>query len=418
MPFDSATSGLRAASADLKVIGNNVANANTTGFKASRAEFADVYAANVFGASATSAGNGVRLSGISQQFTQGTISFTDNSLDMAINGQGFFRLNDGGSIAYSRAGGFSADVNGYLVNSAQQRLTGYLADGNGNITGQMGDLRIDTSNIQPQATTAVGGALNLDANSVSPTDAWPTTAFGFGDPPPDPGTYNNSTTATVFDSLGNAHELSLYFVKGSANSWDVHALIDGVTVGATPAATLNFLADGTIDPATAQIEISGWQPLDPTGVANGASVQDFQMSFSETTQFGSPFGVNALTQDGFSTGRLAGIGIDASGVIFGRYTNGESKALGQVALANFADPQGLQPLGDTSWGETFASGGALLGTPGSASLGLVQSGALEQANVDLTQELVDLIIAQRNFQANAQTIRTADTVTQTIINLR
>jgi flagellar hook protein FlgE len=419
MGFEAGTSGLRAASADLDVIGNNVANANTTGFKSSRAEFADVYATSVFGASSTSTGNGVRLTDVAQQFTQGTVSFTNNNLDLAVNGQGFFRLNDGGSIIYTRAGAFSADREGYIVNSGQQRLTGYLGDGNGTVTGQLGDLRIDTSNIQPMQTGQVNGALNLDANSIPPAGAWT------GTYPPDPTTYNDSTSLTVYDSLGNSHELSLYFANQGANQWNTYALVDGVSYtlqdtasppGAAP--PLQFNTDGSIVQSTAQLQIVNWQPLDPTGAANGAASQNLAISLADTTQYGSLFGVNSLTQDGFTTGRLAGVDIDASGVIFGRYTNGQSKGLGQVALANFANPGGLQPQGDTNWAETYSSGAALLGAPGSASLGVVQSGALEESNVDLTQELVKLILAQRNFQANAQTIRAADTVTQTIINIR
>ncbi|MGA7981315.1 MAG: flagellar hook protein FlgE [Chromatiaceae bacterium] len=405
MGFEAGTSGLRAASADLDVIGNNVANANTTGFKSSRAEFADVYATSVFGASSTSTGNGVRLSDVAQQFTQGTVSFTNNNLDLAVNGQGFFRLNDGGSTIYTRAGAFSADRDGYLVNSSQQRLTGYVADADGTVTGQLGDLRIDTSNIEPSATERVDGALNLDANSVAPLAAWDDSNL-----PPPPSSYNNSTSLTIYDSLGNSHELSLYFVStGADREWDVHTLIDGEVVG--NAQQIGFDESGAIDPTTAEWQLAGWTPANAAG-------QPIDISLIETTQYGSLFGVNSLTQDGYTTGQLAGVDIDASGVIFGRYTNGQSKALGQVALANFANPGGLQPLGDTNWAETYSSGAALLGAPGSASLGVLQSGALEESNVDLTQELVKLILAQRNFQANAQTIRAADTVTQTIINIR
>ena len=417
MPFKTAVSGLQAASADLKVIGNNVANVSTTGFKSSRAQFADVYAASVLGSSSTAIGSGVRLADVTQEFTQGTISFTNNLLDMAINGQGFFRLSDAGSTVYSRAGNFHVDKDGFIVNSTQQRLTGYLADNNGAVTGQLGDLRIDASNIDPQATARVDAALNLDANSVAPALPWGG-PFAYGDPPPDPDSYNFATSLSVFDSLGNSHELSLFFAKTGANAWDVHTLADGVTVGASPAGTLQFNDAGTIDTATSQIDITGWQPLGLDGQPNGAAVQDLTARLTNTTQFGSEVGVNALAQDGFTTGRLAGIDVDASGLMFGRYTNGQSKPLGQVALANFANPQGLQPTGDTAWGESFASGPPLVGAPGSASLGVVQSGALEESNVELTAELVNMILAQRNFQANAQTVSTADAVTQTILQLR
>jgi flagellar hook protein FlgE len=412
MGFETATSGLSAASSDLDVIGNNIANSNTTGFKSSRAEFADVYAASVYGVSSTSTGSGVRLADVAQQFTQGTITSTNNNLDLAINGQGFFRLDDAGTTIYSRAGAFSTDRNGYLVNSSQQRLTGYLADANGTVTGQLGDLKIDTSNINPTATTQVDGALNLDANSTQPAQPWSDTSL-----PPDASTYNNSTSLSIYDSLGNSHELSLYFVNTGANAWDVHTLIDGAVVGGAHPLTFNS-AGAFDDPTTAAWTLTSWQPTDAAGNSNGAASQDVNISLAQTTQYGSTFGVNSLTQDGYTTGRLAGVNIDPSGVVYGRYTNGQSKALGQVVLANFANAGGLQPLGDTNWAETYASGAALLGSPGSASLGVLQSGSLEESNVDLTQELVKLIQAQRNFQANAQTIRANDTVTQTIINIQ
>lgn len=401
MSFNTAISGLRAASANLDTIGNNVANAGTTGYKSSRAQFADVYASTAHSKSANQVGNGVRLSGVQQQFTQGTLSYTDNSLDLAINGNGFYRLNDGGSIVYSRAGAFSTDSQGRLVNGSGQRLTGYLANDDGTITGQLGDLRLNTSNIEPAATATVGAGLNLSSDDSAPA----VTPFDVTDP----SSYNNSTSVTVYDSLGNSHELATYYVKTGPNAWDVHALIDGNSVGTQ---ALSFADNGAIDPASAQLSITGWDP------ANGAAVQDLVVDFTDSTQFGSSFSVNSLTQDGYTTGRLSSVDVDASGVITGVYTNGQSKAMGQVALANFANPSGLQPVGDTGWAETYDSGNPLLGAPGTASLGAIQSGALEESNVDLTQELVDLILAQRNFQANAQTIQAADTVTQTIINLR
>jgi flagellar hook protein FlgE len=409
MAFEAATSGLRAASADLDVIGNNVANANTTGFKSSRAEFADVYATSIFGSSTTATGNGVRLTDVSQQFTQGTVSFTNNNLDLAVNGDGFFRLSDGGSIVYTRAGAFSSDREGYLVNSSGQRLTGFLADGDGTVTGQLGDLKIDMSNIEPQRTGTVEGSLNLDANSEVPASDWD--ASDTATYPPDPATYNNSTSLTVYDSLGNSHELSLYFRKDDANQWTAYSFIDGERPTGGDSWELSFNESGVIADPTSATGTIQWTP-------DGAEAQTMEVVLGDTTQYGAVFGVNSLTQDGYTTGRLAGVDIDSTGIIFGRYTNGQSKSLGQVGLANFANPNGLQPLGDTNWAETYSSGSALIGAPGSASLGVVQSGALEESNVDLTQELVKLILAQRNFQANAQTIRAADTVTQTIINIR
>lgn len=409
MGFDAGTSGVLAASADLDVIGNNIANSNTTGFKSSRAEFADVYAASVLGGSSTSTGTGVRLANVAQQFTQGTIGATNNNLDLAINGQGFFRMDDGGSILYTRAGAFTTDQNGYIVNSSNQKLTGYLCDSLGNVTGQVGDLRIDTANIQPSATLQVDGGLNLDATSTAPGTAWTSPT----DPstPPDPSTYNNSTSLTIYDSLGNSHALSLYFVKDAADgTWNVHSLIDGTEVGTGQ--TVTFDSSGLVSGGSGSWTLPSWTP------PNGAAAQAINISLAQSTQFGSAFGVNSLTQDGFTTGQLSGVSIDASGIVFGQYTNGQSKALGQVALANFANPQALQAMGDTCWAETYSSGSALMGAPGTASLGVLQSGALEQSNVDLTKSLVDLIQAQRTFQANAQTIHANDTVMQSILRIQ
>ncbi len=425
MPFNIAISGINAASTDLEVIGNNIANVGTTGFKQSRAEFGDLFAAGTFTVG-NQTGSGVHLTDIRQNMAQGNITFTDNPLDMAIDGGGYFRLSDGGSITYSRAGSFHTDTEGYILNASGLRLTGMTALADGTLTGQYGDLRIDTSNIIPKPTGGVEVGLNLDSTDTTPTVAWNDPinnagTFAFGDPPPDPLAYNSSTSLAVYDSLGNAHGMSMYFAKtATANQWDVHVLVDGVTVGGTPADTLTFLDDGTIDPAAVlSIAAADWDPLDADGNPTGAiTPQPMDLGFAESTQFGSTFAVQALTQDGFTTGRLSGIDVDVSGNLYARYSNGRSKTLGQVALANFTNPDGLVSLGDASWAETFASGQPLVGTPGTASLGVIQAGALEESNVNLTQELVDLIIAQRNFQANAKTIETADAVTQTIINLR
>lgn len=422
MSFNVALSGIKAASGELGVVGNNVANASTNGFKSSRAEFADVYAASSLGTSSVAIGNGVRLASVTQSFSQGTISFSSNNLDLAINGQGFFRLNDGGSTTYTRSGAFLVDREGYIINSSAKRLTGYQADDVGNITGAEGDLKIDTSNLAPTQTSKVTVGLNLQSTAEAPDSPWvgsPT----FGSAPPAPDTYNNATSSTIYDSLGNAHILTVYTIKtATPNTWDVRAQVDGVDVDNSPTATpfqQVYTSNGAFDQANSDPIRISWAPLDGDGAANGASTpQVFTIDITQSTQFGSPFAVQSLTQDGATTGRLDSVDVDKSGVMFGRYTNGQSRAMGQITLSNFTNPNGLQPLGDTTWGETFASGSALVGEPGTASLGVIQSGSLEDSNVDITAELVKMIIAQRNFQANAQTIRTADATTQTIINIR
>ncbi|MAT95181.1 MAG: flagellar hook protein FlgE [Halioglobus sp.] len=421
MAFDTAVSGINAATADLGVIGNNIANSSTTGFKTSRAEFADVYATSLLGSGGNAIGKGVSLTSVTQEFTQGNISFTNNALDLAINGNGFFLLSDDGASLYTRAGNFQVDREGYLVTNQGHKLQAFQVNANGDINGQAGDLQLDTSLVDPGATSLATIIANLDSRETPPAIPFGGPFDAFATPPtvPDPDSYNATTSATVYDSLGNAHIMSMYFVKtGTANEWEVHSTIDGVTTSGPD--TITFQSNGKFDPGTLPIElsISGWNPLNADGTATGANAQDITVSLSQFTQFGSDFSVSSVVQDGFTTGQLLGLDIDDTGMVFARYTNGQARALGQVALAGFSNPNGLQPLGDTTWAETFSSGAATLSAPGSAGLGVLQSGALEESNVDITQQLVNMIIAQRNFQANAQVIQTEDTVTQTVINLR
>lgn len=406
MPFRIALSGLNAASSDLRVIGNNVANASTTGFKKSRAEFADIYAATNLGVTANAIGAGVKVASVNQQFNQGNITFTDNNLDLAISGSGFFRLNDNGVNVFSRAGSFGVDRDGYIVNSQGQRLTGYGADSSGNITGAIGDIQLSTADLPPQESNDVDLLANLDSRVG-------TLATGSFDPN-DPATYHNSTSFTAYDSLGNPRLTTLYFLRTGAGAWDMYMTVDGAQVNATAATAARTL---TFDSA-GQLTSPAVVATDNVPGSGGSAAFDMDIDLSGTTQFGSDFSVNSLNQDGYSTGRLSGIDIGESGVLTARYTNGQSQTLAQLALANFSNPQGLRQLGDTAWAETYESGAALVGAPGTGSLGLVQSGALEGSNVDLTEQLVGMITAQRNFQANAQVISTADTVTQTVINIR
>jgi flagellar hook protein FlgE len=421
MAFDTAVSGIRAATADLGVIGNNVANSSTTGFKTSRAEFADVYATSLLGAGGNAIGKGVTLSSVTQEFTQGNISFTNNALDLAISGNGFFQMSDEGAAVYTRAGNFQVDRDGFIVNNEGLRLQAFQVDTLGNITGQIGDLQLDTSLIDPNPTALVDITSNLDSRDTAPLVPFggPFDAFAAVPTAPDSDSYNATTSTTVYDELGNPHVLSMYFVKTStANEWETHTLIDGVTTSGPD--TLTFQSNGQFDPTTLPIEVSiaGWAPLNDVGLPSGASAQSFTVSLSRSTQFGSEFAVSTITQDGFTTGQLRGLEIDDTGVAFARYTNGQARALGQIAMANFTNANGLQPLGGTNWSETFSSGPATLGAPGTSGLGVVQSGALEDSNVEITEQLVNMIVAQRNFQANAQVIQTEDAITQTVINLR
>lgn len=407
MSFNTAISGLNAASTDLNVIGNNIANASTSGFKLSRTEFADVYPVSNFGVGTNTAGAGVKVQSISQQFTQGNVNFTNSALDLAINGDGFFRLSDSGAISYSRAGGFGLDNNGFISNKKGEHLTGYLA-ANGAVTGAIGDLQVSLADLAPSATTTGTIGVNLDATATVP-------AVVFN--PAVPASYNNTTSFTLYDSLGSSHLATTYFIKTGANAWTSRLYIDGnpATTGGTT--TLTFSPSG----ALATVNGAAVPPSTSASTyttTNGSNPLAFTLDYGQSSQFGSPFGVNFITQDGYTTGRLAGVDIDSSGVLRARYTNGQSLIQGQVVLSNFTNPQGLKPQGDTQWAETSISGAPLTGAPGTASLGLVQSGALEDSNVNLTEQLVNMITAQRNFQANAQVITTENNITQAIINMR
>jgi len=406
MSFQQGLSGLNAASKNLAAIGNNVANASTIGYKTARAEFADVFANSLAGSGGSQIGIGVALSSVRQQFTQGNIVTSANAMDLAINGSGFFRVSTNGVPTYTRNGQFSLDRDGYIVTNSGARLTGYVADAAGQVSASTpADLQISLANIPPQPTTRATMSLNLDSR-----DAAITPAFNINDA----GTYNSSTAMSVYDSQGNANTLTVYFRKTAANTWQVYGAANGAVLnGNAPLGTLNFGANGLL-PADTTMNVS--IPL-----TNGAaSPLAFPLTFpvTEMTQFGVNFAASALTQDGFTTGRIAGFSIGDDGTILGRYTNGQTRAQGQIVLANFVNAQGLGALGNNQWAETADSGQALVAAPGSGSLGTLQSGALEEANVDLTAELVNMITAQRIYQANAQTIRTQDQVMQTLVNLR
>ena len=660
MGFNTGLSGLRAASVDLDVTGNNIANASTVGFKGSKAQFGDLYASGFLSAGTNPIGDGVRVQDVKQSFGQGNVSFTDNGLDMAISGDGFFILNNGGETRYSRAGQFGVDKDGFVTNNQNMRVQGFTADADGNLSGIRGDLVIDSNNLAPRRTTLLETDVNLDAResvlenrsafligrpgvaepdsaqtnailnesftvtyrdgstfSSGQTPAALSAAYGANDlanyfngidglnasalteqtldatelesalaqsdfefsisvgengeagsatidrsslngnpptaidfaelltslpglsgvsaevengsvlirqnsgftletsfpnaptsitgegvtngflstlsaddsieslsseslssPPTTPNlganfnagaadpvitnqfnpldqrTYNHATSTTIYDSLGNSHELTQFYVKNlsptasnGSSQWSIYTQIDGETVGGTNqdpfVATFNASGelesvrdpDGNIS-NNGEILITDWEPKDANGVPNGADgpPQDpasvvtpipdpptssaFVVNLGGTTQYGASFGVNDQQQNGYTTGRLSGLDVSDSGVIFARYTNGQSQSLGQVALASFNNTNGLSPVGDTTWTETFESGQPIFGAPDTGTLGSIQASSVEESNVDLSAELVNLIIAQRNYQANAKTIETSNAVTQTIINLR
>ncbi|MEL7537875.1 MAG: flagellar hook protein FlgE [Pseudomonadota bacterium] len=404
MPFRIALSGLNAASADLEVTANNLANVNTVGFKESRAEFEAVYSSSTQTTSSAAIGSGVRLDDVSQQFAQGNVDFTNNALDIAIGGEGFFVLSGDGAVTYTRAGNFRIDNEGYLVSPDTSRLQGYLPTTPGEFNGgQLSDLQITTGANPPAATTRTDFDVNVPAGAAQPS----VTPFD----PATPASYNHSTSITTYDSLGNPHTSTVYFVKeAAANAWTAHVTIDGNTVGAGQAIT--FDATGNLStPAGGAFTLPAYDP------ANGASPINLNVDVAGTTQFGGSFAVNAISQDGSATGTLTGLEIDSDGILIARYTNGQSTALGKIAMSIFSNPQGLQQI-DGAWAATVASGEPILGEANVGRFGNLTSGALEASNVDLTEQLVNMITAQRNFQANAQMISTADSTTQTIINIR
>lgn len=406
MGFQQGLSGLNAAARNLDVIGNNVANANTVGFKSGNALFADVYANAVAGSSGTMAGLGTSVAAIQQDYAQGNISTSTNPLDMAINGNGFFRMSQNGVVSYSRNGQFHLDKDGYIVNAQGAKLTGYPAGPNGTVVASTpGELQVSAADINPSATTEAEVGLNLDSRKTAIT-----AAFNLNDP----ATYHHATSMSVYDSLGNEHTLSLYFVKTAANTWSVHAANDGTRVGTSAVGTLAFDSSGNINTTTTTLPFNLSLPV-TTGATTPMTVD---LDFTGSTQFGSIFGVNELSQDGYASGRLTGFNISGDGTIMGRYSNGQSRAQGQVTLASFTNLHGLQPLGNNLFAETSSSGQPVVGVPQSGSLGVLQAGAVEESNVDLTAELVDMITAQRVYQANAQTIKTQDAVLQTLVNLR
>lgn len=423
MGFQQGLSGLNAAAKNLDVIGNNVANSGTVGFKQSFAQFSDMYAASLSGSGALQIGIGTKVSNVVQQFTQGNVTNTTNPMDTAISGPGFFRMVDAaGAITYSRNGQFQLDKNGFLVNNQGNQVTGYMPVNGAIVQAQLQPLQFSTADLTPVMSSNLTVGLNLDSRTVLPVNA----AFN----PLDPASYNSSTSLSVYDSLGGTHVATLYFQRQSngavppapTNSWNAYLTVDGAAVAgaaavppATQLAQLQFdslgkLVAPALGLATSAALFPASVTVDPTQVLN--------FDFGLSTQYGGNFGVNSLNQDGYASGRLSGFTTSTDGVILGRYTNGQSRPLGQIVLANFTSPQGLQPLGNNAWSETSASGQPLPGIPGSSSLGLLQSSAVEDSNVDLTAELVNMITAQRVYQANAQTIKAQDTILQTIVNLR
>ena len=458
MSFNVALSGLNAAQKDLDVTSNNIANVNTTGFKESRAEFVDVYAASLLSSSKTKVGDGVLTAEVAQQFSQGSIKFTNNSLDLAITGNGFFatvpELNSL-ETSYTRAGQFKLNQDNFIVNSQGGHLLGFPVNADGTSASvslsTAEPIRIPTASGAPQKSSEVDIRMNLPAG-----DSYISSAPGNFDPE-DPLTFNHSTSVTIFDSLGDSHVMTYYFIKDdpsvNPNEWMLFASVDGSPINLEDPA-----GDGNTNPVAGTI--SG--PLSPTGLIgarlifdssgdfqsqipadafggitttdftnhlpNGADTsQTIKIDFNldplgpnpnEPTQFASNFEVTSLQQDGLAVGRLTGIDIGTDGLVRATYSNGTSEPLSRIAMVNFANEQGLKQVGNTSWKESITSGEALAGEGGSGTFGTINSSALEQSNVNLTSELIDLISAQRNFQANSRALEVDNQLNQTILQIR
>ncbi|NLS13733.1 flagellar basal body protein FlgE [Vibrio sp. SM6] len=399
MSFNIGLSGLHATNTELNTISHNIANASTFGFKGSRTEFSAVYN----GAQA----GGVEVASISQNFdTNGSVTGTGRSMDLAINGTGFFVTKDSaGQMVYTRSGVFGTDSNNLIVSNMGTKLQGYSVDANGNLlTGAVGDIKVSTSSLAAKATDQLDFVANFDA-SADVIDLDPTTGTPFD--PNDPSTFNSSYTSKVYDSLGNAHTVTQYFTKTAANEWQVNVQVDG---SPTPVQTLpvTFNTDGTLASPTGSFNVSF--------PAAGAESMSIDIDLAGSTQFGATFGVSTNSPNGYTSGELSGVRVEDNGLVYATYTNGQSQVQGQVVLADFANTQGLTSVNGTAWTQSFASGAPVIGIPGTGTLGGLTPSALEGSNVDLTTELVSLMTAQRNYQANAKTISTSDELTQALFN--
>ncbi len=414
MSFQQGLSGLKAASTNLDVIGHNIANANTTGMKSSRAEFAELYASNLGSSGGVSTGIGVETSTVAQQFTQGNISITGNTLDVAINGNGFFQVEQtNGNTAYTRDGSFKLNAQGEIITNDGAHLLGIPAEADGTILsgGKTGPMVLPNGgSIPAKETTEASVTLNLDTRAV--------VATGTVGPPStlEPPLATYGTSMNVYDKQGVAVPVAIYFTKTAVNTWDAYASIDGADPTLlTP--SLTFDATGLPTDPTALANIVLTIPDDPA--RGGTFPPDIQLDLSKATQFGEKFGVSKVEQDGQESGKLTGISIDENGIVQGNYSNGKQLAAGQIQLVTFTNVQGLAPIGGNLWLRTPSSGDpSSTGAPGSGNLGKLRAGALEDSNVDLTSELVNMMTAQRAYQANAQTIKTQDQVMSTLVNLR
>ncbi|MDB2386949.1 flagellar hook protein FlgE [Shewanella sp.] len=410
MSFNIALSGLQATTQDLNTISNNIANSSTVGFRGGRSEFSAIYSGNQAG--------GVNVMSTSQNFsTGGNLTYTGRQLDMGIQGDGFFVLSgQDGSNMYARAGMFNQDANGFITDPTGNRLQGYTVSASGDLqTGNTTDLQIKTGSIAAKATESVSFVSNLDARvdviaatkpALDPNDP-PVSTFN----PDDTSTYHSPSSAVIYDSQGNEHVMTQYYVKTADNTWNVHYLMDDVDITPAGGHQLTFNTDGVLT-SDEKLTLNITDPA----IIGGAAALNLEVGYDNSTQYASDYNNSSLSQNGYTSGELNGIRLDESGMFYGTYTNGQEQLQGQVALANFTNPNGLTPVSNNAWTATNSAGVPVLGAPATGTLGSVSSGYLEGSNVDTTAEMVSLMTAQRNYQSNAKVLDANSTMQQALLN--
>ena len=417
-------SGLNSNGQELSVIGDNIANVNTVGFKGSRMAFGDILSQSLTGLSGTSqVGRGVAVEGVTPMFTQGSFQNTSSGLDVAIDGEGFFMVKNNGATNYTRAGNFQLDQGGNVVTPSGAALQGYLADATGNITGQIGSIKLLANANLPQATSTASLSVNLDSGSTVPSAAWATWAPGTINPPPAT-VYNSTTSVTAYDTLGNAHQVDIYFAKGATaagppptTAWTAHYVYQDSAVPALyheagVGQTLTFDSSGVLSPATAKTAVLPFT----WGGAAGAGGVTFDLT--GTTQVAGSFAVSSLGQNGYSTGSLKNVLIDDKGLVTGVFTNGQTRNMAQLCLARFPAETDLTKVGNNLFAQSSTSGQPIIGAAQTSGLGRTLSDTLELSNVDIAEEFTNLISAQRGFQANTKIITTTDELLNELISIK
>ncbi len=392
MSFDIALSGINAINTELDSISNNIANSGTYGFKSTRANFSSMYAGTQ--------PVGTEIGSLTQSIGQGgSVLSTGRAMDASIQGRGFFATRDSsGAMAYTRVGIFSTDKEGFVVDSFGRKAQGYAAVTGSTALGALGDLQVPNGQVAAQASSSVQYVGNLSADWSTPS----VTPFD----PADPQSYNSSMVSVVYDSRGAKHSLTQYFVLSGANQVTVNYNFDGAPLGTS--STLAFNTDGELTGPTAPVALN-------LGTPAGASALAVNVNYAGTTQYAGEATTTVNSANGFASGVMTGVQIEKDGSVMALYSNGEKQAVGTLALATFPNENGLMPVSDTAWTTTNESGTPLYFAPGVGTAGALTVGALEQSNVDVASELVGLMSAQRNYQANTKVISTENQMMQSLM---